>query len=111
MYVFGISRLCTLFLPTFAMVLAIAVITNPGYAQRGQSTEDPFVVLITVAGVDNSTGFVANWATANNITRASFYNASDVDLIDTIPNDGFVDAGLVFPNGTIQVGDEYTACT
>jgi hypothetical protein len=111
MYIFRMSRLPTLFLLTLAIVLAAGVIMNPTYAQRGQATDDPFVVFITVAGVDNSTGFVANWATANNITRAALYNASDTDLIDTNPNDGFVDTALVFPNGTIQVGDEYAACT
>jgi hypothetical protein len=54
---------------------------------------------------------IASWVTSHNTTRAAFYNASLVDLQDTRPNDGFVDASVVFPNGTLQLGDEYTACT
>jgi hypothetical protein len=31
--------------------------------------------------------------------------------MDTVSNNGFVDASVVLPNGTLQVGDEYTACS
>ena len=111
MYAPGRSRFPALVLLTPTIVITVAVIINPTYAQRTQTTDEPFAVVITLAGVDNSTGFVANWVTANNITRANFYNASDVDLIDTIPNDGFVDTSIVLPNGTLHLGDEFTVCT
>jgi hypothetical protein len=105
------SRLPTLVLLTLGMVLSTVVTINPTHAQRGQTTDNPFVVVITIQGVDNRTGFITNWITANNVTKETFYNASELDLRDTIPNDGFLDVTLVLPNGTMQVGDEFKACT
>jgi hypothetical protein len=89
----------------------MAAIMDPTHAQETQSEDNPFVVVFTLAGVDNSTGNVASWVNVNNITRASaFYNASQVDLLDTA-NDGFAGVSLALPNGTLGVGDEFTACT
>lgn len=105
------SRLPALVLLTLGMVLSTIVTINPIHAQVGQTTDNPFVVVITIQGVDNRTGFIANWITANNITEGTFYNASELDLKDTIPNDGFLDVSLVLPNGTMQVSDEFKACT
>jgi hypothetical protein len=39
---------------------------------------------------------------------------SEVDLKDTNPrtrNDGFVEGAVILPNGTLQIGEEYTACS
>jgi hypothetical protein len=111
MYVLRKSMLFASALLTLGMLSAIPAIMNPAHAQKTQSEDNPFVVVFTLAGVDNSTGNVASWVTVNNITRAAaFYNASQVDLLDTT-KDGFVDTSLVLPNGTLGVGDEYTACT
>ena len=103
-------------LPTLVLLMLVVVSVttidiNPTYGQGEEAEDNPFVVVFTVAGVDSDTNFVLNWVTANNITRASYYNATEVDLMDTISNDGFVDASVVLPNGTLQVGDEYTACS
>ena len=103
--------LATFVLLTLVLVSAAATMMNPTYAQQGQTADTPFVVVFTLAGVDNSTGEVANWVTANNITRSTFYNASQVDLLAPEVNDGFVDATIVLPNGTLAVGDDYKACT
>jgi hypothetical protein len=111
MDVSGKSPIPTFVLLTLVIVAATGTILNPIYAQQRSSPEDPFVVVFTLAGVDNSTGDVANWVTVNNITKSAFYNSSQVDLLDTRANDGFVDASLLLPNGTSAVGDEYTACT
>jgi len=105
------SRLPILVLLILGMVLSTVVTINLTYAQRGQTIDNPFVVVITIQRVDNKTGFIANWITANNVTEETFYNASELDLMDTIPNDGFIDVSLVLPNGTTQVGDEFKACT
>jgi hypothetical protein len=107
----GKSTIPTLVVFTLVMISAAAAIMNSTYAQQRQSSDDPFVVVFTLAGVNNSTGDVASWVTVNNMTRSAFYNASQLDLLDTIPNDGFVDASLVIPNGTLAIGDKYTACT
>jgi hypothetical protein len=111
MYTSKTDRPHNLFLLILVMLSSITVIIYPSYAQREQTTDDPFVVIFSVGGVNNSTGLIANWITSHNITMAAFYNASQVDLQDARPNDGFVDASVVFPNGTLQLGDEYTACT
>jgi hypothetical protein len=97
--------------PYNLFLLILAVTIYPSYAQREQTADNPFVVIFSVGEVDKSTGLIASWVTSHNTTRAAFYNASLVDLQDTRPNDGFVDASVVFPNGTLQLGDEYTACT
>jgi aldose sugar dehydrogenase len=76
-----------------------------------RNTDEPFITSFSIAGVDNSTGDVVHWVTANNITRSAFYNASQVDLSVPVVNDGFVDASVVLPNGSIPIGDKYKACT
>jgi hypothetical protein len=112
MYILRKSILFVLAMLTLGIPSAMAAIMNPAHAQETQSEDNPFVVVFTLAGVDNSTGNVASWVTVNNITRAStFYNASQVDLLDDTADDGFAGVSLVLPNGTIGVGDEYTACT
>jgi hypothetical protein len=103
-------------LPAFVLLMPVIIaaagaIINPIYAQQRPIPDNPFVVVFTLAGVANSTGEVTSWVTANNITKSAFYNASQVDLLAPVINDGFVDASIVLPNGTLEVGDEYTACT
>jgi hypothetical protein len=102
--------------PTFVLLMLVIVSVtimniNSTYAQREEIEDNPFVVIFTLAGVESDTNFVVSWVTANNITRAAYYNATEVDLLDASPNDGFVDASVVHPNGTLEVGDEYTACS
>jgi hypothetical protein len=102
--------------PTFVLLMLVIVSVtimniNSTYAQREEIEDNPFVVIFTLAGVESDTNFVVSWVTANNITRAAYYNATEVDLLDASPNDGFVDASVVPPNGTLEVGDEYTACS
>jgi hypothetical protein len=111
MYVLRKSMLFASALITLGILSAMAAIMDLTHAQETQSEDNPFVVVFTLAGVDNGTGNVASWVNVNNITRASaFYNASQVDLLDTA-SDGFVDTSLALPNGTLGVGDEFTACT
>jgi glucose/arabinose dehydrogenase len=74
-------------------------------------TDDPFIVAFSIAGVNNHTGYVINWVTANNVTRSVSYNASGIDLEDTHPKDGFISTGITLPNGTMNIGDKYKACT
>jgi aldose sugar dehydrogenase len=84
---------------------------NSVHAQRAQIVdESPFTVAFSTAGVDNDTGDILNWVSANNVTNVSLYNASDVDFKDN-RQDGFVETVVSLPNGTIHIGDEYKACT
>ena len=92
------------------MMTALVVPTNEVYGQDSGTMDEPFAVVFTMSGVDNNTGFVTNWVTANNVTNAIFYNASEMDLTDKL-QDGFIEPGVPLPNGTIQVGDIYKACT
>ncbi len=104
------SALPTMFLIALVTASAMTLTINKAHSQREQTTDDPFVVIFSIGRVDNSTGFIVNWVTANNITVANLYNASDVDLIDANPRDGFVEVGISFPNGTLHAGDVYKAC-
>jgi aldose sugar dehydrogenase len=74
-------------------------------------TDDPFTVAFSIAGVNNHTGYVINWVTANNVTRSNSYNASVIDLADTNAKDGFIATAVTLPNGTMHIGDKYKACT
>ena len=98
------------FLFIFTTMMIFALIPNTVHAQETETTDEPFVVMFTMSGVDNNTGFVTNWVTANNVTNANFYNASEMDLTDNL-QDGYIESGTSLPNGTIQIGDEYKACT
>jgi hypothetical protein len=104
------SALLTLFLLALVTASAMALTINKAHSQREQTTDDPFVVIFSIGRVDNTTGFIASWVTANNLTVAALYNASEVDLIDANPKDGFVEGGISFPNGTLHTGDVYEAC-
>jgi hypothetical protein len=99
-----------LFFFTTMMIFALVVLPIMVHAQETETTDQPFVVVFTMSGVDNNTGFVTHWVTANNVTNAMFYNASEMDLTDKL-HDGFIEPGVSLPNGTIQVGDIYKACT
>jgi aldose sugar dehydrogenase len=76
-------------------------------------TDEPFAVMFSIAGVNNDTGEAISWVTANNVTRANMYNASDLDLVQTSTpaGDGIIEANVQLPNGTMHIGDEYKACT
>jgi aldose sugar dehydrogenase len=76
-----------------------------------QRIDEPFTVTFSIAGVDNHTGYVINWVTANNVTRDAMFNASEVDLLETNARDGFVEWSLLLPNGTMHIGDKFKACT
>jgi glucose/arabinose dehydrogenase len=76
-----------------------------------RNIDDPFTVIFSIAGVDKDTGYVINWISANNVTRAISSNASEVDLVQANTNDGFIETAVTLPNGTIHIGDEYKACT
>jgi hypothetical protein len=93
-----------------AMIIALVVTPNMVHAQETETADEPFWVVFRLSGVDNNTGFVTHWVTTNNVTNAIFYNASEMDLTDNL-QDGFTEPGVSLPNGTIQAGDEYKACT
>jgi glucose/arabinose dehydrogenase len=84
---------------------------NPEHAQRTQTIDDsPFTTMFSIAGVENDTGHIVTWVTANNVTNVFFYNASQNDAIDN-RLDGFIETAVTLPNGTMHIGDKYKACT
>jgi glucose/arabinose dehydrogenase len=84
---------------------------NPIHTQRSYPLDNtPLTVVFSIAGVNNNTGSVTNWVTANNVTNVLFYNASEIDSKDN-RLDGFIESAVTFPNGTIHIGDKYEACT
>jgi aldose sugar dehydrogenase len=74
--------------------------------------DEPYVHQFSIAGVDNDTGDVVTWVTANNVTRAKVTNASQLALVQnsTYAKDGFIDILVFLPNETIPIGDKYKAC-
>ena len=75
-------------------------------------TDEPYTHQFSIAGVDNDTGYVVSWVTANNVTRALGQNASEVALVQnsTYAKEGFIEMLVSLPNGTIPIGDKYKAC-
>jgi hypothetical protein len=100
-------KLCIAFLASVVATTIFIDITNQAYSQKKQ---DSFITLLTLSGVDKSTGDVVSWITVKNLTRSVVYNATDAEEKDKI-KDGIVAAALTFPNGTIGVGDEFLACS
>jgi glucose/arabinose dehydrogenase len=99
--------------PEFASVMIpnLNRTINPLHAQRTQTIDEaPFAVAFSIAGVDNDTGYVINWVTANNATNVLLYNASDSELKDN-RQDGFIETAVLLPARTIYIGDQYKACT
>jgi glucose/arabinose dehydrogenase len=82
-------------------------------APARMNTDDPFAVAFSIAGVDNDTGYLVNWVTAKNVTRAIVSNASNLDVVQTTTSaeDGLIETSVSLPNGTMHIGDEYKACT
>jgi hypothetical protein len=98
-----------LFLGATLTIATFVVIVNSAFAQETQTTAEPFVVISAIQGIDSKTGYILNWATANNITVPRLYNASTVDLEDEA-KDGIVEIPITFPNSTVSTGDKFSAC-
>ena len=104
--------------PTDRPEVVSVMIANPNQTANALSghkirTMDgaPLAVRFPTAGVDNDTGYIINWVTANNVTNVALYNASETELRD-IRQDGFIEPlPLSLPNGTIHIGDKFKACT
>ena len=92
-----------------ALVLLTLDSTNPIQAQKTE-VKDALAVVVTLYGVNNTTGNVVTFvSTNNNNTRGAVLNATELDLKDG-SNDGVVDVVLSFPNVTVTTGEEFRAC-
>lgn len=70
----------------------------------------PFKVLITLFGVDNSTGYVMSIVSANNLTKFRLFNATENDLEDLESRDGMTQISISFQNVTINNGNPFKVC-
>jgi hypothetical protein len=105
-------KLPALLISEAVFALSIVFVTvNPIYAQT--SEESPLSVVFAIEGVDANTGEMMSWVTLNNVTKTLFYNATAIDLEDTLypARDGTIELSITLPNGTAQVGDKFRACT
>jgi hypothetical protein len=92
-----------------ALVLLTLDSTNPIQAQETK-VNDELAVVVTLYGVNNTTGNVVTFvSTNNNNTKGAILNATELDLKDG-SNDGVVDVVLSFPNVTITTGEQFRAC-
>jgi hypothetical protein len=92
-----------------ALVLLTLDSTNPIQAQETK-VNDELAVVVTLYGVNNTTGNVVTFvSTNNNNTKGAILNATALDLKDG-SNDGVVDVVLSFPNVTITTGEQFRAC-
>jgi hypothetical protein len=73
-------------------------------------TSNPFKVLITLFGVDNSTGYVLSIVSANNLTKFRLYNATEIDLQDVESRDGITQISISFQNMTSNNGNQFRVC-
>jgi hypothetical protein len=115
------KRLSALALVAAMMILVLTVdTTNPIQAQETEvspiqapemgAKNEVFAVVVTLYGVDNTTGNVVTFVnTNNNVTRGAVLNATEIDLKDG-SNDGILDVVLAFQNATITTGEEFRAC-
>jgi hypothetical protein len=108
---------------------------NVGYAQTTTVKEkkDVFKVIVTLFGVEPTTGNIVTFVTINNMSNVKTFDAAKYYIpIDTtessnpsnhainathgssngIEGSGIVELNLAFPNATsIKSGDEYRACS
>ena len=91
-----------------ALVLLTLDSTNPIQAQKTE-VKDALAVVVTLYGVNNTTGNVVTFVSTNNNTKGAILNATELDLKDG-SNDGVVDVVLSFPNVTITTGEQFRAC-
>jgi hypothetical protein len=90
-----------------SLSLSLLFALNPIY---GQIRPDPFTVVLTMKGVDDNTGPLVSWVTVSGKTKSVVYNGTDAERIDKI-SDNIIATPISFPNGTIGIGANYTACT
>ena len=123
-----------------AIITVIAIIItmsvqssiNVGYAQEEtvKEKEDVFKVIVTLFGVEPTTGNIVTFVTIDNMSNVKAFDAAKYYIpIDTtessnntinathgssngIEGSGIVELNLAFPNATsIKSGDEYRACS
>jgi hypothetical protein len=117
-----------------AIIIAMLVQSsfNVGYAQEMavKEKEDVFKVIVTLFGVEPTTGNIVTFVTIDNMSNVKAFDAAKYYIpIDTtessnntinathgssngIEGSGIVELNLAFPNATsIKSGDEYRACS
>jgi hypothetical protein len=119
-----------------AVIAAIAILVqssfNVGYAQEMavKEKEDVFKVIVTLFGVEPTTGNIVTFVTIDNMSKVKAFDAAKYYIpIDTtessnntinathgssngIEGSGIVELNLAFPNATsIKSGDEFRVCS
>ena len=119
-----------------AVIAAIAILVqssfNVGYAQEMavKEKEDVFKVIVTLFGVEPTTGNIVTFVTIDNMSNVKAFDAAKYYIpIDTtessnntinathgssngIEGSGIVELNLAFPNATsIKSGDEFRVCS
>lgn len=124
---------------SIAIIVVIATITmsvqsslNVGYAQTAsvKGKEDVFKVIVTLFGIEPTTGNIVTFVTIDNMSKVKAFDAAKYYIpIDTtgsynytadsaygssngVGGSGIVELNLAFPNATsIKSGDEFRVCS
>jgi hypothetical protein len=115
-----------------AVAMSVQSSLNVGYAQEMavKEKEDVFKVIVTLFGVEPTTGNIVTFVTIDNMSKVKAFDAAKYYIpIDTtgssnntinathgssngIEGSGIVELNLAFPNATsIKSGDEFRVCS
>jgi hypothetical protein len=96
---------------TSTVIAAITI--NPVLAETGKGA-DVFKVILTIFGVDESEGDVVAIVTAKNeVAKVKLFDALGPEVVPINASEGgghFIEYVAMFPNVTVNSGDEYKAC-
>jgi hypothetical protein len=87
-------------------------IANSVQAQKASpatNTKDIFKVIVTIYGLNKTSGDVVSFVNVNGTTQVKTFNAAK--LLPMRGNDGTLDIAFSFPNAIINTGVKFRACT
>ena len=99
---------------TMSLMLSFIVggIANSVQAQKASpatNTKDIFKVIVTLYGLNKTTGDIVSFVNVDGITQVKSFNAAK--LISIRGNNGPPEILFSFPNATINSGAKFRACT
>ena len=87
-------------------------IANSAQAQKSSpatQTKDIFKVIVTLIGLNKTSGDIVSFINVDGITQVKTFNAAK--LIPLRGNNGTLELAFTFPNSTINTGAKFKACT
>jgi hypothetical protein len=86
---------------------------NPSQAQKAVPAQQTYaknlVVLLTLYGINSTTGDIFAFVKAHNMIKSTLINATKLDAMDN-NTDGIGQTGLTFANLKLNPGEPYATC-